>query len=53
MKEEKQEKREHPPANAEMPEQSFRSIQALLDSYPEAVFLMECSGKIVEANKGT
>ncbi len=32
-------------------QRSFRSVDALFDSYPESVFLMDCSGKIVEANK--
>jgi two-component system, cell cycle sensor histidine kinase and response regulator CckA len=30
---------------------SFSSVEALFDSYPESVFLMECSGKIIKANK--
>ena len=32
-------------------QQSFRSIEALFDSFPESVFLMECSGNIVDANQ--
>ncbi len=32
-------------------QQSFRNVDALFDSYPESVFLMECSGQIVDTNK--
>ncbi len=32
-------------------QQPFISVSVLFDSSPESVFLMECSGKIVDANK--